>query len=101
MLILLWGGCNVPCWPLVPFVGCGLLMAILWVAGLIFSLVMVVDCLKRPNSQFYNPLTKDGEYDKLIWAAAIVVTLWFNFIGAIVYYFVVKRAGPRDDAQGG
>jgi hypothetical protein len=51
---------------------------------------------KRPTSKFYNPLTKDGEYDKLIWAAAIALSLSFYCLGAIVYFFVIKIAKPEN-----
>jgi len=78
-----------------PVVGAGVLLALLAIAGVIFSLVMLIDCLKRPASQFVYPLTRNGEYDKLIWAIAIVASFWFYFIGAIVYFFVVKNARPQ------
>jgi len=87
--------CRFPWWPMGPVFGAGLLIGLLAIAGVIFSLVMLIDCLKRPASKFLNPLTKNGEYDKLIWAAAIVVSLWFYFLGAIVYFFVVKKAKPE------
>jgi len=75
-----------------PVFGAGVLLGLLVIAGVVFSLVMLIDCLKRPTSKFPNPLTKNGEYDKLIWAAAIVASLWFYFLGAIVYFFVVMKA---------
>jgi len=79
------------CWPLGPIVGGGIILGILAVGGVVLSLVVLIDCLKRPARKFPNPLTKNGEYDKLIWAGAIVLSLWFYFLGAIVYYFVVMR----------
>ena len=87
--------CRFPCWPMEPVFGVGILVTLLAIAGLIFSLVMLVDCLRRPGTKFYNPLTKNGEYDKLVWAGAIVASLWFYFLGAIVYFFVVKKAKPE------
>ena len=90
--------CRFACWPMGPVFGAGILAGLLIIAGAIFSLVMLIDCLKRPASKFLNPLTKDGEYDKLIWAVAIVASsLWFYFLGAIVYFFVVKRAKPEKE----
>jgi len=74
------------------------LVVLLAIAGAIFSLVMLIDCLKRPASQFVYPLTRNGEYDKLIWAIAIIVSFWFYFIGAIVYFFVVKTARSQGSA---
>ncbi|MBA7706616.1 hypothetical protein ES703_115471 [subsurface metagenome] len=87
--------CRPVCWPLGPMVGGGVILGILAVAGVVFSLVMLIDCLKRSAKRFPNPLTKNGEYDKLIWAAAIVLSLWFYFLGAIVYFFVVMRAKAK------
>ena len=86
---------RIPPWPMGPIFGVGVLLGLLAIAGVVFSLVMLIDCLKRPGDKFLNPLTKNGEYDKLIWAAAIVASLWFYFLGAIVYFFVVKKAKPE------
>ena len=84
-----------PCWPIAPVLGGGVLLVLLGIAGIVFSIVMLIDCLKRPASKFYHPLTKGAEYDKLIWAAAILLSLSFYFVGAIVYFFVIKRAKPE------
>jgi len=81
-----------------PIVSARVLVVLLAIAGAIFSLVMLIDCLKRPASQFVYPLTRNGEYDKLIWAIAIIVSFWFYFIGAIVYFFVVKTARSQGSA---
>ena len=88
---------NFPCWPFVPIVQFGSIMGLIAVAGVVFSILMLIDCLKRKPSQFHNPLTKNGEYDKLIWALAIVLTFSLYFIGSIVYFFVVKRAEPENE----
>lgn len=85
-----------PFWPIRPIFGIQALLGILAVAGVIFSLIMLIDCLKRPTPKFYHPLTKDGEYDKLIWAVAIALSLSCYFLGAIVYFFVIKTAKPDD-----
>lgn len=87
--------CKFPWWPMAPAFGAGVLLGLLVIAGVVFSLVMLIDCLKRPASKFFNPLTKNGEYDKLIWAAAIVASFWFYFLGAIVYFFAVMKAKPE------
>ena len=63
--------CRFPFWPISPTFGIHAMWSIMAVAGVIFSVIMLIDCLKRPVSKFYYPLTKEGEYDKLIWAAAI------------------------------
>ncbi|MHC4085743.1 MAG: hypothetical protein ACYSWZ_09185 [Planctomycetota bacterium] len=82
------------CWPIKPIFGPEALPTLLAIAGVIFSIVMLIDCLKRPASKFYCPLTKEAQYDKLIWAAGILLSLQFYFVGAIVYFFVVNRAKP-------
>jgi hypothetical protein len=87
--------CRFPFWPLRPLFGFEAMWGVLAILGVIFSVIMLIDCLKRPTSKFYQPLTKEGEYDKLIWAAAIVLSLSFYFVGAIVYFFVIKRAKPE------
>lgn len=87
--------CRVPCWPMGPIVAIPVLGVLLVIAAVVFSLVMLIDCLKRKPAEFLNPLTKDGGYDKLIWAAAILLSLWFFCIGAIAYLFVVKMAKPE------
>jgi hypothetical protein len=84
-----------PCWPIRPIVGPGVFLTLLATAGVIFTIFMLIDCLKRPASKFAYPLTKDGEYDKLIWALVILLSLSFYFVGAIVYFFVVKKAKPE------
>ena len=48
-------------------------------AFLIFWILMIVDCIKR---KFPN------ENDKILWILVIILTSW---IGALIYYFVVKR----------
>ncbi len=98
--------CGPVCWPLGPMVGDGIALGMLALAGVIFSLAMLIDCLKRPPRKFVHPLTKNGEYDKLIWAAVIVLSLfggqigffhirWSYFLGTIVYFIVVKQAKTK------
>lgn len=87
--------CRFQCWPMGPIVGIPVLWVPVLIAGVVFSLIMLIDCLKRKPAQFLNPLTKNGEHDKLIWAGAIVASFWFYFVGAIVYLFVVKMAKPE------
>jgi len=86
---------TIPWWPLSPALGWGILSGLLAVAGLIFSVLMLIDCLKRNASDFKNPITEEGKYDKMIWAAAIVLSFWCYFVGAIVYFFVVKTVRPE------
>ncbi|MBW8041509.1 MAG: PLDc_N domain-containing protein [Planctomycetes bacterium] len=91
--------CRFPFWPVSPVIGSGALAVLLGVAGIVLSVIMLIDCLKRPASKFYYPITKEAEYDRLVWAGAIVLSLGFYFIGAIVYFFVVKRAKPETNKQ--
>lgn len=70
----------------------GLVSILIYGAGLIFSLVMLIDCLKRDHSAFRNTFTRTGEFDKLIWAGLIVISFFILIpVGSIVYFFVVKR----------
>jgi len=89
--------CRFPLWPMGHFFEAGgaALAFAAAVAGVVFSIVMLIDCLKRPVSKFPHPLTKGGEYDRLIWALVIVASLWFYFLGAIVYFFAVRQAKPE------
>ncbi len=98
--------CRPMCWSYGPMVGCEPTLKLLALAGVIFSLAMLIDCLKRPARKFVHPLTKNGEHDKLIWAAALVLSLfggqiglfhikWSFFLLAIVYFIVVKLAKTK------
>ncbi len=49
-----------------------------------FLLGMFIDCLQRPRESFPSA----GEYDKLIWCLGI---FFANFVGAVMYYFLVYR----------
>jgi len=97
-MVLICQMCSrVSCWPMGPLVRCKTLVCILGILGIIFSIVMLINCLKRKPEDFLHPLTKEGEYDKLIWAAVIIASLWFYFVGTIVYYFVVTRAKKESE----
>ncbi len=61
-------------------------LMILGVLGFVFWLWMLIDCLKRPDDEF----TIGGNYAKLIW---VLVIVFVGFIGALIYYFLVKRRG--------
>ena len=94
--------CRLGGWPLGPVISVPAWGGLIVVAGVIFSVVMLIDCLKCKPADFVNPLTKNGEYDRLIWAGAIFLSLWFYCVGAIVYFFVVKRSkgdGQREQAE--
>ncbi len=59
---------------------------ILGILGFVFWLWMLIDCLKRPDDRF----AIGGNYAKLIW---VLVIVFVGFIGALIYYFLVKRRG--------
>lgn len=70
-------------------------MICLWVvfflAGIFLFVVwimMLVDCAKRDNSDFPNA----GESTKTMWLLIIILA---SGVGAIVYYFVVRKKMPR------
>lgn len=54
------------------------------IGGLIFWIFMLVDVAKRPDDAFPNP----GPNTKLSWVLIVALANW---IGAIIYYFIVKR----------
>ncbi len=56
-----------------------LLIIIVPVLAVVFWIVMLVDCLKRKFRE---------KNDKLVWTIVIV---FLSFIGALIYYFIVKR----------
>ena len=58
----------------------GIIIGILF---LIFWILMIVDCAKRK-------FRKDGE--KILW---ILIMIFGTWIGAIVYFFVVKQFNPK------
>ena len=82
--------------PMWPCFNVPVMLGFLAIAGIVFSIVMLVDCLKRKPSDFKNPLTKNGEYDKLIWTLGILFTFQYGFAGAIVYFFVVMMAKSEE-----
>jgi hypothetical protein len=59
-----------------------ILITALIIAGFVFWIFMIVDVAKR---QFPRP------DDRIIWILIVVLA---GFIGALIYYFVVKRKSP-------
>lgn len=58
------------------------LMILLAIAGLVFWVWMLVDCAKRTMK----------ESDKVVWIIVLALT---SYLGAIIYYFAVKRASKK------
>ena len=52
--------CGFPFWPVEPVIGLDRVGGIIALVGVIFSIVMLVDCLKRPAADFFNPLSEKG-----------------------------------------
>ena len=72
-------------WPFsLAFAGIGIIIAILFV---IFWIWMIIDCAKRK-------FRKDLE--KIIWILVIVFATW---LGALVYFIVIRMYNPRGLAK--
>ncbi len=66
------------------------LFAPVFVFGIAFWLWMLIDCLKRPDNMFKF----GGNNAKLIWILVIIFT---GLIGAVIYYFLIKRTDSRQN----
>lgn len=60
----------------------GMLWFALVIGGLIFWVLMLIDLINRSDSSFKN------KNDKIVWVVLLALT---GFIGALIYYFKVKR----------
>lgn len=58
----------------------GIIIAILF---LIFWIFMIIDCAKRKFMQ---------DWEKILW---ILIMIFGTWIGAIVYFFVIKQFNPK------
>lgn len=88
-----------PFWPMRPMFEIHYLTGLLAIVGIVFTVFMLVDCLKRRTDQFAHPISDGGKYDKIIWAVAMSLSLSLYFIGTVVYFFVVYL-GKKDESQG-
>ncbi len=61
----------------------GAFLILLVAAILIFWVWMLIDCLKREDDNF----AIGGKYAKPIWVVVIIFT---HFVGALIYFFLVK-----------
>jgi len=66
---------------------CWLLWMVIVVGLLVFWIMMIVDVVKRDESQFPNSTGNS----KTIWLIVVILLGW---IGGLVYYFAVKRKAP-------
>lgn len=77
---------------MIGFAGIGIEAVLIIAAALLFVfwLWMLIDCLKRPDDKF----AFGGNYAKIIWVLVIIFT---GFIGALIYYFLIKREDTQND----
>ena len=57
--------------------------------AILFWIFMLCDCLQRNTEDF----PRTGEHEKLIWSVVLIV---LNFIGAIMYYFLVRMQNNQE-----
>ena len=69
------------------------------IIGIVFTVIMLIDCLKRKPEEFAHPISKDGQHDKVIWAVAMALSLSLYFVGPVVYFFVVYLAKKDSSGQ--
>ena len=67
-----------------------ILYVLVFVFVIVFWLWMLIDCLKRQDEKF----AIDGNHAKLIWVLVIIFT---GLIGALIYYFLIKRTDSHQD----
>lgn len=72
---------------------CWGLAALIGIALLVFWILMLVDCFQRDESEFPN----SSGNSKTIWLVVLLASwiVGFNWLAALIYYFMVKRAAPR------
>ena len=90
---------SFPFWPMRPVFAFDSLTNLLALAGVVCTIIMLIDCLKRESKQFANPISTEGKYDKIIWALAMALSLSLYFLGTIVYFFVVYRSKDESQSQ--
>ncbi len=62
-------------------------LIILILVGFVFWIWMLIDCLKRDF---------DKPNDKIVW---VLIIIFLQIIGMIIYYFMVKRKGKKEATQ--
>jgi hypothetical protein len=68
-------------------------LGLIFLALFIFWIIMLVDCIKRPETDFPN----SSGNSKTIWLVVLLVSwlIGFSWLAAIIYYFMVKRAADK------
>ena len=69
-----------------------LILIIPAVALIVLWLWMLIDCLKRPDDKF----AYGGNNAKLIWILVIIFT---GLIGALIYYFLIKKTDEEEKVE--
>lgn len=64
-----------------------LVMILFSIASMVFWVVMLIDAIKRDFP---------GANDKLLW---ILILVFAGAIGAVIYYFMVKRKSDRNETM--
>jgi hypothetical protein len=59
-----------------------LFMFLLIIGGMVFWIFMLIDCARRPMR----------DNDRVVWILVLALT---SYLGAIIYYFAVKRGGKK------
>ncbi len=82
-----WGGSNMMggwFWPFgIGFGIAGIVITVIWLLALLFWLWMLIDAVTRKF---------DDNVEKLIW---VLVIIFLNIIGALIYYFLIKARDRR------
>ncbi|MBW3011214.1 PLDc N-terminal domain-containing protein [Candidatus Woesearchaeota archaeon] len=60
-----------------------LVIVAIMIAAFVFWVLMLIDCVKRDFK---------GDNDKVVW---ILVLVFVGFIGALIYYFVIRRPAKK------
>ncbi|WP_456321897.1 PLDc N-terminal domain-containing protein [Palaeococcus sp. (in: euryarchaeotes)] len=69
------------------FVFFGIFM-VFWLVGLLAMLWVIYDVLTKQKAM--------PDTEKLIW---VIVAIFLNWIGAIIYFFVIKREGKYEGSE--
>ena len=70
-------------------VGFMFIVMLLVVISAVFWVIMIVDALTREDRRFPG---KNKGSERLIW---VIVLIFLNIVGAVMYYFLVKTKAPK------
>ena len=86
---------SFPFWPVKPFFNLESMAGLVALVGIVFTVIMLIDCIRREPAEFGHPISGGGKYDKIIWSLAMVMSLSLYFLGTIVYFFTVYRGSRK------